>query len=162
MPPLPRAAATALCGAALLVGLSACASVVAVDSATDAANPRCADVMVALPPVVAEHEQRETDSQATSAWGNPSQVVLRCGVEVPGPTTDPCVTVNDVDWVLREGDPAWTATTYGRDPAVEVLFDPEQVASSTVLVELGPAASQVEQARECVGLSEAIPAPNDD
>ncbi len=144
----------------LALALAGCSGTVSVDAAEDAANPRCADVMIALPPVVAEHEQRDTDSQATSAWGEPSQVVLRCGVTPPGPTTDPCVTVDDIDWVVREGDPAWTATTYGRDPAVEVLFDPEEVASSTVLVELGSAVAQVEQTRACVGLSEATPPPS--
>ncbi|WP_422390010.1 DUF3515 family protein [Arthrobacter sp. N1] len=156
---LPRAVALLAAAATLLVVLPGCTSVVDVDPAADAANAACADVMIALPPLVAENEQRDTNSQATSAWGDPSRVVLRCGVVVPGPTTDPCVTVNDVDWVVREGDPAWTATTYGRDPAVEVLFDPEEVASSTVLVELGDAVSRVEQTRACVGLSEATPAP---
>lgn len=158
---LPRALALLAVSATALAGLSGCASVVDVDAAADAANAACADVMIALPPIVAENGQRETNSQATSAWGDPSQVVLRCGVAVPGPTTDPCVTVNGVDWVLKEGDPAWTATTYGRDPAVEVLFDPERVASSTVLVELGGAVSRVDQGRACVGLDEAIPAPSD-
>ncbi|MUK02108.1 DUF3515 family protein [Vibrio cholerae] len=162
MPALPRALKTLVAAVALLAGLSGCAAgVVDVDPADDAANARCADVMLALPPLVAENEQRDTNSQATSAWGDPSKVVLRCGVVVPGPTTDPCVTVNDVDWVIREGDPAWTATTYGREPAVEVLFDPEVVASSTVLVELGDAVSRVEQIRACVGLSEATPAPTE-
>jgi uncharacterized protein YceK len=157
---LPRAAALLTAFATVLVGLSGCASVVDVDPAADAADAACADVMIALPPTVAENAQRETNSQATSAWGDPSQVVLRCGVGVPGPTVDPCVTVNDVDWVVREGEPAWTATTYGRDPAVEVLFDPDEVASSTVLVELGDAVSRVDQTRACVGLDEATPAPS--
>ncbi|MCU1631589.1 MAG: hypothetical protein JWM61_241 [Micrococcaceae bacterium] len=156
---LPRAVALAAAAVTLLVVLPGCTSVVDVDPAEDAADASCADVMIALPPTVAENEQRDTNSQATSAWGDPSKVVLRCGVGVPGPTTDPCVTVNDVDWVVREGDPAWTATTYGRDPAVEVLFDPDEVASSTVLVELGDAVSRVEQTRACVGLSDATPAP---
>ncbi|MHA7145552.1 DUF3515 domain-containing protein [Arthrobacter sp. TmT3-37] len=160
MPALPRAAMLLVPAAALLMGVAGCASVVDVDPAQDAANARCAEVMIALPPTVAENEQRDTNSQATSAWGNPSKVVLRCGVDVPGPTTDPCVTVNDVDWVVREGDPAWTATTYGRDPAVEVLFDPDDVASSTVLVELGDAVARVEQTRACVGLADATPAPS--
>lgn len=162
MPASVRAALFLVPAAILLSGASGCASVVAVDPAGDAANARCADVMIALPPEVAEHAQRDTDSQATSAWGDPSRVVLRCGVDVPGPTTDPCVTVNDVDWVLREGDPAWTATTYGRDPAVEVLFDPDEVASSTVLVELNNAVSRVPQDRMCVGISEEILPPTDD
>lgn len=160
MPALPRAGTRLVPAAVLLLALSGCASAVDVDPAGDAANARCADVMIALPPTVAENDQRETTSQATSAWGDPSKVVLRCGVTVPGPTTDPCVTVNDVDWVVREGDPAWTATTYGRDPAVEVLFDPDEVASSTVLVELGDAVSRIGQTRACVGLSDATPAPS--
>ena len=160
MPALPRSAASLACVAVLAAGLAGCASVVDVDPAEDAANARCADVMIALPPLVAENEQRDTNSQATSAWGDPSKVVLRCGVVVPGPTTDPCVTVNDVDWVVREGDPAWTATTYGRDPAVEVLFDPDEVASSTVLVELGAAVARVDQTRACVALSDATPGPS--
>ena len=160
MPALPRSAASLACVAVLAAGLAGCASVVDVDPADDAANARCADVMIALPPLVAENEQRDTNSQATSAWGDPSKVVLRCGVVVPGPTTDPCVTVNDVDWVVREGDPAWTATTYGRDPAVEVLFDPDEVASSTVLVELGAAVARVDQTRACVALSDATPVPS--
>lgn len=160
MPALPRAAMFLVPAAALLMGVAGCASVVDVDPAQDAANARCAEMMIALPPTVAENEQRDTNSQATSAWGDPSKVVLRCGVDVPGPTTDPCVTVNDVDWVVREGDPAWTATTYGRDPAVEVLFDPDDVASSTVLVELGDAVARVEQTRACVGLADATPAPS--
>ncbi|MHA7238470.1 DUF3515 family protein [Arthrobacter sp. TMS1-12-1] len=161
MPVLPRALTSLLSAAALLAGSTGCSSVVDVDPAGDAANARCADVMIALPPTVAENEQRETNSQATSAWGDPSRVVMRCGVDVPGPTTDPCVTVNDVDWVVREGDPAWTATTYGRDPAIEVLFDPDEVASSTVLVELGDAVARVERTRACVGLADATPAPTD-
>ena len=160
MPALPRALTALLPAVVLLAGLTGCSAVVDVDPAGDAANARCADVMIALPPTVAESEQRETNSQATSAWGDPSRVVLRCGVDVPGPTTDPCVTVNDVDWVVREGDPAWTATTYGRDPAVEVLFDPDEVASSTVLVELGAAVARVDQTRACVALSDATPVPS--
>ncbi|OUM39635.1 DUF3515 family protein [Arthrobacter sedimenti] len=160
MPALPRVGTRLVPAAVLLVSLSGCASAVDVDPAGDAANARCADVMIALPPTVADNDQRETNSQATSAWGDPSKVVLRCGVTVPGPTTDPCVTVNDVDWVVREGDPAWTATTYGRDPAVEVLFDPDEVASSTVLVELGDAVSRIGQTRACVGLSDATPVPS--
>ena len=44
-------------------------------------------------------------ARRTAAWGDPSQVILRCGVNVPGPTTDRCVSVNDVDWVIKEGNP---------------------------------------------------------
>ncbi len=138
----------------LAAALTGCTPVADVEAAADAANPDCAEVMVALPEDLAGAQQRETSSQGTSAWGNPSQIILRCGVPVPGPTTDACATVNGVDWVLREEGSLWTATTYGRDPAVEVLFDTSQVASSTVLVELQNPVSRIEQTRECLSTSD--------
>ena len=138
----------------LAAGLTACTPVADVEPAPDAANPDCATVMVSLPSELAGEQQRETDSQSSSAWGDPSKIILRCGVPVPGPTTDACATVNGVDWVLREEGSLWTATTYGRDPAVEVIFDTEQVASSTVLVELENAVSRIEQTRECLSTND--------
>ncbi|GAB3526545.1 DUF3515 domain-containing protein [Arthrobacter monumenti] len=132
------------------LALTGCSPVVDVEPAANAANPECAEIMVALPDLVAGEEQRETNSQATSAWGDPSLVVLRCGVPEPGPTTDKCVGVNGVDWVIEEGKGAWTMTTYGREPATEILIDPDKVASSTVLVDLGAAVSQIPQDEECV------------
>ncbi|GAA1904623.1 DUF3515 domain-containing protein [Arthrobacter gandavensis] len=134
--------------------LTGCTPAADVEAAPDAANPDCAAVMVAMPENLAGADQRETTSQATSAWGSPAEIIVRCGVPVPGPTTDACATVNGVDWVLREEGSLWTATTYGRDPAVEVLFDTEKVASSTVLVELENAVSRIEQTRECVATSD--------
>lgn len=147
-------AAVVLCLLTAGAGLAGCAPTVNVEPAADAANPKCAEIMVRLPDQVAAADRRETDSQATAAWGNPSLVVLRCGVPVPAPTTDRCVSVNDVDWVIEEGEEAWTLTTYGRDPATEVLFDPNQVASSTVLVDLGGAVSQIPQENECLSLTD--------
>ncbi len=159
-PPLNRYSLLPVALSALTATLlTACTPVVNVLPAEDAANPACAEVMVGLPIDVADHSRRETNSQATSAWGSPSKVVLRCGVEPPGPTTDECASVNGVDWVLREGEKSWTATTYGRNPAVEVLFDPEQVASSTVLVELGAAVSVIGQDRECLGRQDTLELP---
>ena len=39
-----------------------------------------------LPETVDGLERRETNAQATGAWGNPASVLLRCGVPTPGPT----------------------------------------------------------------------------
>ncbi|MCC3293023.1 DUF3515 domain-containing protein [Arthrobacter sp. zg-Y411] len=149
---------SALPAVSLLVAAVAtgCTPVADVDSAPDAANPECAAVMVALPGEMAGYELRDTDSQATAAWGNPSKAILRCGVAVPGPTTDQCATVNGVDWLLREGEETWTATTYGRDPAVEVIFNPNEVASSTVLVQLQNAVSNIEPTRECLSPEDTL------
>lgn len=137
-----------------LSAFSGCASVASVDAAPDAANPLCAEMMVVLPEAIGDAERRPTTSQATSAWGDPSQVVLRCGVEVPGPTTDPCVSVNDVDWIARE-DPSssiWTLTTYGRIPATEVVLDPNVIPSSTVLATLSDAAQRIPASGACVSV----------
>ena len=135
---------------ALAAGLTACTPIADVEPAPDAANPDCATIMVALPSELADQQQRETDSQATAAWGEPSKIILRCGVPVPGPTTDQCATVNGIDWILREDESTWTATTYGREPAVEVLFDPNEVSSSTLLVQQENSISRIEPTRECI------------
>ena len=102
---LARASAPAL-AIALSASLAACSAPVSVEPAPDAANPACAPEMIALPDSIGDAALRKTTSQATAAWGDPSAVVLRCGVASPGPTTDRCVTVNGVDWVIREATPS--------------------------------------------------------
>lgn len=150
---------------ALLAGsvLAGCASPVGVDAAPHAADPLCAEVVLALPRELAGMPRLTTSSQATVAWGDrDAPVVLRCGVEPPGPSTDPCVSADDgtiaVDWLAVEGAPDadgsadWTFTTYGRDPAVEVLVPAEVTASrsTSFLIDLGPAVARVEQTRACL------------
>jgi hypothetical protein len=111
-------------------------------------------MMVALPDTIGEAKLRKTNSQGTAAWGDPSLVILRCGVNVPGPTTDRCVSVNDVDWVIKEGDPVWTLTTFGREPATEILIDPDKISSATVLADLSASAAKITSNRGCVGQEE--------
>ncbi|MDM7989624.1 DUF3515 domain-containing protein [Arthrobacter sp. zg-Y877] len=148
----------ALSAVSVLVAVAAtgCSPVANVDSAPDAANPDCASVMVALPDEMAGYQLRDTDSQSTAAWGNPSKAILKCGVPAPGPTTDPCAEVNGIDWILREGEDTWTATTFGREPAVEVMFDPNEVASSEVLVQLENAVSNIESTRQCLSPADTL------
>jgi hypothetical protein len=145
-----RLSAILLTGA-LAGTVSACSPAVDVTAAKDAANPACAPMMVALPDAIGDAALRKTNSQATAAWGDPSQVVLRCGVNVPGPTTDRCVSVNGIDWVIKEGDPVWTLTTFGRDPATEILMDPDKISSATVLADLSAPAGKIPATRNCVG-----------
>lgn len=147
IPMLSRTAPLAV-AAVLLAG---CSSAVDVAPAKDAANPKCAPMMVALPDSIGGASLRKTNSQATAAWGDPSLVVLRCGVNVPGPTTDRCVSVNGVDWVIKEGNPVWTLTTFGRDPATEILMDPDKISSATVLADLAAAAGKIASSHGCVG-----------
>lgn len=130
-----------LTGGAALVG---CGGPVAdVEPAPEATHPICAEAMVALPDQVAGFDRRETDSQATAVWGSPSAVVFRCGVPTPGPTTEHCVTANGIDWVTRDDESHWTLTTYGRTPAVEVVFEDTRAASSSVMVDLASAVGRI-------------------
>lgn len=164
---LTRSAARCLGVVGLATGvalsLAACAQPVSVDAAPYAADPLCAAVVLALPVDLGDLAHLGTTSQATTAWGDPSDpVVLRCGVEPPGPTTDECVTADDgttsVDWIAvpgaadADGTSPWTFTTYGRTPAVEVLV-PASVTrsrSTSFLLDLGPAVAQLPQDGSCL------------
>lgn len=124
------------------IALTGCASTVAMEPAADANDPGCAEVMVRLPGSLAEQERRWTDAQATAAWGDPSTVLLTCGVTPPGPTTLPCQSVGGVDWIIDDAEaPRYRVTTYGRTPAVEVYLDNEVVSSATVLEALSNSVS---------------------
>jgi hypothetical protein len=148
----------------LLLGVASCAPGVSVKEAPHGADPVCASVVLALPDTLGDLPRLGTTSQASAAWGTTAAaVVLRCGVEVPGPTTVHCVTVDttngpSIDWLALPDDPnaqgatAWTFTTYGRDPAVEVHV-PEAVTSTrstSFLDELGPAIAHVPPTRSCL------------
>ena len=123
---LSRRAAALSLTALLALGLAACGTV-QVPAGEAAADPVCADIVLAAPPQVLGMDRVETSSQGTAAWGSGEDtVVMRCGVTPPGPTTDQCTTLADeneieVDWVVKEieGD-TFLYTTYGREPAIDV------------------------------------------
>jgi hypothetical protein len=149
--------ATAVC-----VGLTGCSQAVSLSPAADANNPACADVTVRLPDTVAEKPKRETNAQATGAWGTPSAVILHCGVAVPGPTTDACISLNGIDWIADESDAendTYRYTTYGRDPAVEVVINADAatggVSGTTALIDLTGAVSVIPTTTACVGPEDA-------
>ena len=45
----------------------------------------------------------------------------------------------------------WTLTTFGREPATEILMDPDKISSATVLADLSAAAGKIKASRNCVG-----------
>ncbi|MEO6943726.1 MAG: DUF3515 family protein [Lacisediminihabitans sp.] len=146
-PRLPRLAVMAI-APLILVLLSACAPTVALTPAADATNPTCADVIVRLPKSVADQGIRQTNAQATSAWGDPAAVLLRCGVTPPGPTSTQCATVKSIDWLIDDSKkPVYTFTTYGRTPAVQVVVDSNltQGQGTIVLDQLSNAISFIPQ-----------------
>jgi len=141
--------------ATTVLALSGCVGAVPMDPAPDANSPECAAVSVRLPDTVADQPQRETSAQATGAWGDPAAVLLTCGVTVPGPTTLPCVSINDVDWIEDDSQkPLYTYTTFGRDPAVQVAIDSNVVSGSTALVDVSAAVSVLPVTSKCLSPSD--------
>ncbi len=156
-------------GVAVLAGCGSAA--VNVPPGPYAADPVCAEVLQQLPGEVADGERRSIASQSTAAWGEPP-VALRCGVEVPGPSTERCITVESgdtsVDWLALEGDDemvpeharrergAWTFITYGRVPAIEVVVPAERGGDQPTapLVEIATAVEHTTVERQCVGVED--------
>ncbi len=138
-------------GALLVGGLAGCSRAVPTEPAPSSAEQGCAQVLVRLPDGLGDRERRQVTSQATAAWGDgDSLVVVRCGLEPLGPTTDLCVRVGAVDWVTTTGDGTTRYTTYGRSPAVEIELqgtDPE--GTDLVLSEIGSAVEVLPADREC-------------
>jgi hypothetical protein len=133
-----------------LVLLTACAPVVALDPAADATNPKCADIIVRLPSSVASQPQRETNAQATAAWGDPASILLHCGVAVPGPSTLLCVTVSGIDWLYDpSGAPNYVFITFGRDPATQVVVNGDKASGTSALSDLANAVGSVKATHHC-------------
>lgn len=137
--------------------LAGCGAIVPMTSAEDANDPACATVIVRLPQSVADLSKRETNAQATGAWGTPAAVLLHCGVTVPGPSTLPCVEVNGIDWLEDDSEkPLYRYTTFGRVPAVEVVVDSDKVSGTTTLVDLTGSLSQIPATSRCTDVSDTF------
>ena len=104
-------------------------------------------------------ERRTTTSQASRAWGGPDPIVLRCGVEPPGPSTERCIGIEDasgdsVDWLALQAEDAWAFVTYGRVPSVEVVVPVAALAidgqPTAPLADLGYAVSATTVERTCL------------
>jgi hypothetical protein len=135
------AAAVGIAAAALLAG---CAPTVTLHPAPPHANDRhCAVVLVHLPDTLDSQNgvlvHRETDAQSTAAWGDPTSVILSCGVRVPGPSALPCVQdTGGVYWLRQKNAKTkiWTFTTFGRDPAAQLTIS-TRLSPGVVLDQLG-------------------------
>ena len=138
--------------AALLAAgtLTACTPIISLEAAADSNNPACAEVSVRLPATVANEAKRSTDAQATGAWGNPTAVILRCGLEPVEVSTLPCVTASGVDWLVDESaKPSYRFITFGRNPATEVIVDSNKVAGVSVLDDLSSAIQSIQATKAC-------------
>ncbi len=81
------------------------------------------------PATLGDLRRRDTSptDPAVAAWGDPA-VVARCGVGALAPTTTECLDVDGVGWIPAPLTDGTRFTSFGTDPAVEVLvpkdYDP--------------------------------------
>lgn len=148
-----------------LLGLAACSPTIGLDATPYASDPICGQMLLATPGEIGGYERAKTTAQSTTAWADGSS--FRCGLEIPDPSTDRCITVNDVDWLSLDagderipangGDGTWTFISYGRTPTIEIVLTTSAVGETAVTDILGqfnPAATIVPAERECLGVTD--------
>jgi hypothetical protein len=136
----------------LLFALTACAPTVNIEAAPDSNNPACAEVSVRLPDEIDGNKKRVTNAQATAAWGNPSAVILRCGLPAVEVSTLSCVSASGVDWLVDDSQsPSYRFISFGRSPAIEVIVDSSAIAGVTALDSLASAVKNIEATKTCSG-----------
>lgn len=143
MLPSPRRRPTALVLAAGLL-LGGCSSAVEVGIPDEADHEACAAASEHWPEEVTDETPTETDPSdpAVGAWGDPA-IIARCGMPALGPTEEQCVVVDGIDWVAEELDDGTRLTTFGRDPAIEVIVPEEHGPGPLVLPAFGDAAEEL-------------------
>lgn len=135
-----------------LLALAGCSTAVQVRPFEGSDSPACRSVADRWPGTVGGQGSRVTavQSRGVAAWGDPA-IIARCGAPVPGPTEEQCLDVEGVDWVVTGRlDDGIAFTTYGREPAVEVLVPNAYTPEALVLPAFGEAVSVIEQGpRRC-------------
>lgn len=150
---LSSAVAAVAAALVLTAGLTGCAGDVPMEPAENSNDPACADVIVRLPSVIGDFQRRTTNAQATGAWGDPVAVELTCGIEPSGPTTDDCVAVNGIDWIIdRSAAPLYRFEAYGRTPGLQVVVNSELASGTEAVLALSRVAELLPQERHCTSL----------
>ncbi len=142
---LPTACSSAPSGAAPT------ASALTTLSVPRAAGSACAGVVAHLPGTVLDQPRHAAGTPGSASWGEPA-IVLRCGLAPLGPTTQPCLSVDDVDWVVEQAADGVVFTTFGRDPGVQVRVPASygQTNASAALVDVGAAVATLPTRDHCV------------
>lgn len=134
--------------------LAGCAPIVNLEPAQDSNDPNCAELMVRLPSSISDLERRETNAQATAAWGDPAAILLRCGLEGTEVSTLPCVSAGEVDWLVDDQNaPSYRFISYARYPAVEVIVDSLSASGITALESLSGAVGVIPATKVCTELT---------
>ena len=142
----------AIVGAVITIaaGLTGCTNAVSMSAAPSANAAACAAVQVRLPATVdSKFDLRNTNAQATAAWGDPEVAIYHCGVAVPTVSDLPCFSQGGVDWIRDDRGDQVVYTTFGRSPAVQVVVDSTKTTS--VVQELSDAVSSLpKDGHECL------------
>jgi hypothetical protein len=120
--------------------LSGCSSAVQV-SAVPAHAAACTRADAWWPQRVAKADRRSVTpvNPDAAAWGDPA-VIATCGWPELGPTTDPCIQVDGVDWVAHQLEDGVQFRTFGRSPVIEVLVPKAYAPEPLLLPAFGAAA----------------------
>lgn len=130
--------------------LAGCAATVNLEPAEYSNDPACAEVSVRYPAQISDLDQRYTNAQATTAYGEPAAVLVRCGLEPVFASALPCVTAAEVDWLVDDSDaPNFRFISFGRTPAVEVIVDSQAASGITTLESLSQSVSRLPATSFC-------------
>ena len=78
---------------------------------------------------------RQTDAQATGAWGEPDSVAPALRRDGAGGLELPCID-KGIFWLRDDSDDAvWRFTTFGRDPAIDVVVDRDIASGPGVVLD---------------------------
>jgi hypothetical protein len=132
--------------------LSGCSSVVHVSPPVHANE--CDSATPKWPAEVAGQGTRAVDTDGgtkgdASAWGDPA-VIATCGWPALGPTDKECLDIDGVYWVVEPLSDGVKFTTFGREPAIQVLVPDAYKPEPLLLPAFGPAAKALPtNGREC-------------
>ena len=137
---------------ALLAGISACTPTVSLEPGPQAGDPLCAELMTNLPSPLAGKDRVWTDAQSTAAWGNPTAILMTCGVTPPVVSALPCQSIAGIDWLVDESEKPWyRVTSYGRQPAIQAYINTtEYVDPSEVLQRLAKTMTNFPLTAKCI------------
>lgn len=134
--------------------LAGCAATVNLEPAELANDPACAEVSVRYPAVIGDLAQRYTNAQATSAWGEPTAVIARCGLEPVEVSQLSCVSAGGVDWLVDDSQaPNYRFISFARNPAVEVIVDSNRASGVSALEALAGAVSKIPASKVCTEIT---------
>ena len=140
--PRPLRAGVALCVVATAAAsLVACSRDIPVTLPDGAHTAACTSLDSHWPRTVAGRESAavEPSSPSARAWGDPAIIAI-CGYAAPPPSTLECIAVDGVDWVVQPRSNGVQFTTYGREPALDVLVPSAYAPEPLVLPAFGAVA----------------------